>query len=104
MRQTPFLSFVRVVSPVLAASAVVAACSGGGSSSSGTSTISLEEAGQAIGAGGFDALVSLFSGTGPSALLIGANDDGAGVATDASTGNALLYLDGKLRIRITRNR
>ena len=45
-------------------------------------------AGLAIAAGGFDTLVSLFSGNGSTAILIGANDDGVGVATDPGTGNA----------------
>lgn len=45
-------------------------------------------AGDAIGAGGFDPVVSLFSGLGASAILIGANDDGLGVATDPVTGFA----------------
>ena len=44
--------------------------------------------GSAIGAGGFDPIVSLFSGLGGAALLIGANDDGTGVAVDPSTGFA----------------
>ena len=46
-------------------------------------------AGSAIGAGGFDPIVSLFFGSGSTALLIGASDDGFGVATDSSTGSAL---------------
>lgn len=45
-------------------------------------------AGAAIPAGGFDTVVSLFTGSGASALLIGANDDGVGVATDPATGFA----------------
>lgn len=45
-------------------------------------------AGNAIGAGGFDAIVSLFSGLGAGAILIGANDDGLGVAIDPVTGFA----------------
>lgn len=45
-------------------------------------------AGNLIAAGGFDPIVSLFSGSGSPALLIGANDDGIGVAVDPSTGNA----------------
>lgn len=45
-------------------------------------------AGHAIGAGGFDPLVSLFLGTGGTALLITSNDDGTGVATDPATGLA----------------
>ncbi len=45
-------------------------------------------AGQAIAAGGFDPLVTLFDGLGAGALLIDANDDGLGVAIDPVTGNA----------------
>lgn len=45
-------------------------------------------AGNAIAAGGFDTIVSLFSGLGPTALLIDANDDGFGVGVDPSTGLA----------------
>jgi MYXO-CTERM domain-containing protein len=45
-------------------------------------------AGSLIASGGFDPIVSLFSGAGGAALLIGANDDGAGVAVDPSTGSA----------------
>lgn len=45
-------------------------------------------AGAAIGAGGFDAVVALFSGTGGAALLINGNDDGFGVAVDPGTGFA----------------
>lgn len=45
-------------------------------------------AGSVIGAGGFDAVLALFSGTGGPALLIGGNDDGFGVATDPGTGLA----------------
>lgn len=45
-------------------------------------------AGTLIGAGGFDTVVSLFSGLGNAALLIGANDDGIGVAIDPTTGDA----------------
>lgn len=45
-------------------------------------------AGAVIPAGGFDTVVSLFSGSGASALLIGANDDGFGVAADPATGSA----------------
>ena len=37
---------------------------------------------------GFDPIVSLFFGSGPSALLIDANDDGFGVAVDPATGFA----------------
>ncbi len=51
-------------------------------------------AGQVIPAGGFDPIVSLFD---PSGTLIGYNDDGAGVATDPTTGNAydsLLHMGG----------
>ena len=48
----------------------------------------LNAAGSLIGAGGFDALVSLFAGSGNAAILIGANDDGVGVAVDPSTGFA----------------
>ena len=46
-------------------------------------------AGSLIGAGGFDPIVSLYYGTGDTALLIGANDDGTGVAVDPGTGLAL---------------
>ena len=45
-------------------------------------------AGGAIGAGGFDPLVSLFFGSGDTAILFDANDDGTGVATDPASGNA----------------
>ena len=45
-------------------------------------------AGTVIVAGGFDPIVSLFFGTGGGALLIGANDDGLGVAVDPATGFA----------------
>ena len=45
-------------------------------------------AGSAIGAGGFDPLVSLFFGSGDTAILFDANDDGTGVATDPVSGNA----------------
>ncbi len=45
-------------------------------------------AGSLIGAGGFDPIVSLFSGTGGTAVLIGANDDGVGVDVDPTTGFA----------------
>ncbi len=45
-------------------------------------------AGNLIGAGGFDTIVSLFYGSGGSALLIGANDDGSAVAVDPGTGLA----------------
>lgn len=48
----------------------------------------LNAAGTVIGSGGFDPLVSLFFGTGSTALLIGANDDGLGVAVDPGTGFA----------------
>lgn len=48
----------------------------------------INAAGDAIASGGFDPLVSLFSGSGWGALLIGANDDGAGVASDPDTGAA----------------
>ena len=44
-------------------------------------------AGSSISAGGFDPVVSLFLGSGASALLIDANDDGLGVAIDPVTGN-----------------
>lgn len=46
-------------------------------------------AGSLIGAGGFDPFVSLFFGTGDTAILIDGNDDGVGVAVDAGTGFAL---------------
>ncbi len=48
-------------------------------------------ANQPISAGGFDPVLSLFNATGglvAGSLLVAANDDGAGVATDPSTGNA----------------
>jgi hypothetical protein len=45
-------------------------------------------AGDLIAAGGFDPIVSLFFGTGSTALLIGANDDGLGVPVDPGTGLA----------------
>jgi len=48
-------------------------------------------AGTVIASGGFDTVLSLFNATGGltnSSLLVGSNDDGAGVATDPSTGNA----------------
>lgn len=45
-------------------------------------------AGSSIAAGGFDPIVSLFSGLGPGAILIDASDDGAGVAVDPTTGDA----------------
>lgn len=47
--------------------------------------------GQTIAAGGFDPVLSLFDASGgllSSSLLVATNDDGAGVATDLSTGNA----------------
>ena len=40
-------------------------------------------AGSVIGAGGFDPIVSLFYGTGGTALLIDANDDGLGIGADS---------------------
>lgn len=44
-------------------------------------------AGTTIARGGFDPILALFSGTGPSALYIGQNDDGGGsVAPDPLTG------------------
>ncbi|MBZ5677900.1 MAG: PEP-CTERM sorting domain-containing protein [Acidobacteriia bacterium] len=46
---------------------------------------------QVIPAGGFDPVLSLFDATGgllSTSLLIATNDDGAGAATDPSTGNA----------------
>lgn len=49
----------------------------------------MNAAGNLIGAGGFDPIVSLFYGLGGTALLIGANDDGSGVAVDPGTGLAL---------------
>lgn len=49
----------------------------------------INAAGDAVSAGGFDTIVSLFSGSGNSAILIDANDDGLGVATDPGTGLAL---------------
>lgn len=45
-------------------------------------------AGSLIAAGGFDTIVSLFSGLGNAAVLIGDNDDGLGVAIDPATGDA----------------
>lgn len=48
----------------------------------------INAAGALIGAGGFDAVVSLFFGSGNDALLIGTNDDGLGVAIDPATGEA----------------
>lgn len=48
----------------------------------------MNAAGSSITGGGFDTLVSLFSGVGAGAILIGANDDGIGVATDPGTGQA----------------
>lgn len=45
-------------------------------------------AGEVIATGGFDPILSLFAGTGPSALLIDANDDGLGVDIDPATGEA----------------
>ena len=45
--------------------------------------------GSLVSAGGFDPVVSLFFGSGDAALLIGADDDGFGVAADPSTGLAL---------------
>lgn len=45
-------------------------------------------AGATILAGGFDPIVSLFAGSGPSALLIDANDDGIGVDVDLLSGFA----------------
>lgn len=45
-------------------------------------------AGNPIAAGGFDPIVSLFYGSGGPAILIGANDDGIGVATDPGSGQA----------------
>ena len=50
-------------------------------------------AGQVIPAGGFDVAVSLFD---PSGKLIGSNDDGIGVATDPTTGDAF---DARLEVR-----
>ena len=44
--------------------------------------------GSLIGSGGFDPIVTLFAGTGPSALLLTANDDGTGVDVDPGTGSA----------------
>jgi hypothetical protein len=47
--------------------------------------------GQIIPAGGFDPVLSLFDATGgllASSPLVATNDDGTGVATDPSTGNA----------------
>jgi hypothetical protein len=47
--------------------------------------------GQVIAAGGFDPILSVFDATGgllPSSLLVDTNNDGAGVATDPTTGNA----------------
>ena len=47
--------------------------------------------GQLIAAGGFDPILSVFDATGglvSSSLLVGTNNDGAGVATDPTTGNA----------------
>jgi hypothetical protein len=49
----------------------------------------LNAAGNAIGAGGFDAVLALYFGAGDSALLIGGNDDGSGVAVDPLTTWAL---------------
>ena len=46
-------------------------------------------AGNAIARGGFDPVLSLFAGLGSSAILIGGNDDGFGVATDPVSGFAL---------------
>lgn len=46
-------------------------------------------AGSVIAAGGFDPVLALFSGSGASAVLIGGNDDGLGVAADPTTGLAL---------------
>lgn len=44
-------------------------------------------AGQAIAEGGFDPILALFQGTGPSAIKIGQNDDGgSNVPADAVTG------------------
>ena len=45
-------------------------------------------AGELIAAGGFDPIVSLFFGSGGSAILIGADDNGLGVAVDPATGEA----------------
>ncbi len=45
-------------------------------------------AGSLIAAGGFDPVVSLFFGAGGSAILIGADDNGLGVAVDPATGEA----------------
>ncbi len=45
-------------------------------------------AGSLVAAGGFDPIVSLFFGSGGSAILIGADDNGLGVATDPATGEA----------------
>jgi hypothetical protein len=47
--------------------------------------------GQLILPGGFDPILSVFDATGgllPGSLLVGSNNDGAGVATDGTTGNA----------------
>src|SRR5260370_3919029 len=47
--------------------------------------------GQLILPGGFDPILSVFDATGgllPGSLLVGSNNDGAGVATDSTTGNA----------------
>jgi hypothetical protein len=47
--------------------------------------------GQLVSPGGFDPILSVFDATGgllPSSLLIDSNNDGAGVATDGTTGNA----------------
>lgn len=48
----------------------------------------MNAAGSLVSAGGFDPIVSLFFGSGATALLIGANDDGFGVAADPDTGLA----------------
>ncbi|WP_284620180.1 DVUA0089 family protein [Aquabacterium humicola] len=54
-------------------------------------------AGDAIAAGGFDPVISLFLGSGGGAVLLTSDDDGIGVATDPATGaarDALLALTG----------
>lgn len=47
-------------------------------------------AGETIARGGFDPILALFSGTGPTAVFIGQNDDGGSslVPTDTETGKA----------------
>ena len=57
-------------------------------------------AGSVIAAGGFDPIVSLFYGSGSSALLIGANDDGLSVAPDSLL-QVLALISGTYTVALT---